>query len=197
MLIASHYILNQSDQVGEHDIFPYLHSYSNHLSTERHLLKRISIPDVLPSDVLSEKSGEFSLVAGDFEEIYGESSWTVAEGVEDGQGQRGKWSAVVTCFFIDCVSNELSNPLNDFFWGKELMEKARNVLNFLRIIHNLLEKDGIWINLGPLLWHFENSPIKGPNGDGSIELSLDEVKELARIVGFHLRVCPTFAFCCF
>ena len=45
------------------------------------------------------------MVAGDFEEIYG-----VALDEEDGDEvegrtrQRGKWGAVVTCFFIDCVS---------------------------------------------------------------------------------------------
>jgi carnosine N-methyltransferase len=37
------------------------------------------------------------------------------------------------------------------------------------------------------LWHFENSTTSGKNGVGSIELSLDEVKELAGIVGFDIR----------
>ena len=46
----------------------------------------------------------------------------------------------------------------------------------------------MWINLGPLLWHFENSPTKGAKGEGSIELSLDEVKALARNVGFDIAV---------
>lgn len=46
----------------------------------------------------------------------------------------------------------------------------------------------MWINLGPLLWHFENSPSKGAKGEGSIELSLDEVKALARSVGFEIAV---------
>ena len=104
MLIASHFVLNQTTSPGSHSIFPYLHSYSNHLTTGTHLLRRVSIPDVVPADVLDGKGGEFSLVAGDFEEIYGEQSWDVAVGVEGEQGQRGKWAAVVTCFFIDCVS---------------------------------------------------------------------------------------------
>ena len=41
------------------------------------------------------KGGAFSLVAGDFEELYGS---------EGDEGKRGAWGAVVTCFFIDCVS---------------------------------------------------------------------------------------------
>ena len=47
----------------------------------------------------------------------------------------------------------------------------------------------MWINLGPLLWHFENSPTASATGERSIELSLDEVKTLAREVGFDLHVC--------
>lgn len=97
-------MLNHSDSPFAHSIFPYLHSYSNHKTVEHHLLKRVLIPDVLPSEVLEGKGGEFSLVAGDFEEIYGSDDLT-----EDGsEGQKGKWASVVTCFFIDCVSGYTS-----------------------------------------------------------------------------------------
>nr|XP_019000724.1 uncharacterized protein I203_06769 [Kwoniella mangroviensis CBS 8507]OCF64185.1 hypothetical protein I203_06769 [Kwoniella mangroviensis CBS 8507] len=151
MLIASDWVLNHTTHRHSHTIYPYLHSFSNHLSTMHNLLLRVQIPDICPSDVLGNgQGGAFSLVAGDFEEIYGPC----------------RWGAVVTCFFIDC---------------------ARNVLNYLRTIHTILADDGVWINIGPLLWHFENSPKKGPKGEGSIELSLDEVKELAREVGFDIK----------
>ncbi|UOH79699.1 hypothetical protein LQV05_000709 [Cryptococcus neoformans] len=109
-------------------------------------------------------------VAGDFEEIYGPKNWGLDGGreheSEDLENNQGQWGAVVTCFFIDC---------------------ARNVLNYLRVIHSLLADDGVWINVGPLLWHFENSPTTSAKGEGSIELSLGEVKELARRIGFDLR----------
>lgn len=270
------------------------------------------VPDVVPADILGGRGG-FSLVAGDFEEVYGPSHWYDDDeganghsasgrrrrgrsaGPEDDDeeessgrvNQRGRWGAVVTCFFIDT---------------------ARNVLNYLRIIHGLLDNGGVWINLGewwwrtssrlvyitflalilfflspnlphiqrlppslfplsssltvrpsvhnvivlshvrphqsrlslrsetrpgsslvggrlscsvepaaichpqliptllpplrclacrealtpgPLLWHFENSSTS-PKGEGSIELSLDEVKALARMVGFELSVSLTF-----
>lgn len=38
--------------------------------------------------------------------------------------------------------------------------------------------------LGPLLWHWENNS----GGEVSVELSLDEVKELARKIGFEITV---------
>ena len=61
-------------------------------------------------------------------------------------------------------------------------------MRYLRIIYDLLDDDGIWINVGPLLWHFENSTTLSKRGEGSVELSLDEVKDLARMVGFELSV---------
>jgi carnosine N-methyltransferase len=61
--------------------------------------------------------------------------------------------------------------------------QAKNFVNYLRIIHRILAPGGVWINLGPLLWHWENSD------ELSIELTLDEVKELAQGVGFELSVC--------
>jgi carnosine N-methyltransferase len=193
----------------------------------------VGIPDVCPSDVLGEgRGGAFSLVAGDFEEVYGPEHWeagTPAEGDQEGQGQRGRWGGVVTCFFMDCVSvteraflHPISPPFllvhtpspshsifrpagqNGSTCIEELTDQARNVLNYLRIIHTLVEDGGIWINIGepppstmsivvlmvpgPLLWHFENAPTNSAKGEGSIELSLDEVKDLARIVGFEIHV---------
>ncbi|RXK41707.1 hypothetical protein M231_00942 [Tremella mesenterica] len=159
-LLVSNYMLNQVTTPHQHTIYPHVHSWSNHLTTQNHLLRPISIPDVAASDLLSAgNNGPFSLSAGDFEDIYGPKAW------ENGE-QRGSWGAVVTCFFLDC---------------------ARNVVKYLRIIHELLAEDGIWINIGPLLWHYENSPVTSPEGEGSIELSLDEVKALARKIGFEMN----------
>ncbi|KAI5996047.1 N2227-domain-containing protein [Pisolithus marmoratus] len=152
MLLASYLILNRTQAIDEHTIYPYIHSFSNVLSRET-LLKAVTIPDVLPSDLPS--GSNFSLVAGDFEEIYG------AENTDENEPQAGKWDAILTCFFIDT---------------------AKNVVNYLRILHRILAPGGVWINLGPLLWHFENNENEYP----SIELDLAEVKELARTIGFKL-----------
>jgi hypothetical protein len=62
--------------------------------------------------------------------------------------------------------------------------QAKNIVNYLRIIHRILAVGGVWINLGPLLWHWENNT----SGDMSIELDLEEVKELARTIGFDISV---------
>jgi len=112
----------------------------------------------------------------------------------------------MTCFFIDTVRQALfifsavSSPPE--LMTSLFMIQAKNIVNYLRIIHRILAPGGVWINLGillrvptlylafthrppgPLLWHFENNNTNDP----SVELDLDEVKALARIVGFELSV---------
>ncbi|KAI9064760.1 N2227-domain-containing protein [Trametes sanguinea] len=52
MLLASFYMLNRTDEVHQHTIYPYVHSFSNIVNNEG-LLRPIKIPDVLPSSLLS------------------------------------------------------------------------------------------------------------------------------------------------
>lgn len=87
----------------------------------------MTIPDICPADVLGGgQGGEFSLVAGDFEEIYGEDNWEAGEecgtlgvdgesGEREKVGQRGRWGAVITCFFIDCVGVRFSCRVASIF----------------------------------------------------------------------------------
>ncbi|PAV18218.1 N2227-domain-containing protein [Pyrrhoderma noxium] len=148
MLIASYFILNRTKSIHEHTIYPYVHSLSN-IQNRETLLKQIKLPDALPSAI--PKDVRFSLVAGDFEEVYGDYDPDI-----------GLFDAILTCFFIDT---------------------AKNFLNYLRIINKRLSAGGVWINLGPLLWHWENNTTNDP----SIELDLEEVKELCKKLGFKLE----------
>ncbi|KAG6908373.1 hypothetical protein DXG01_004871 [Tephrocybe rancida] len=68
-------------------------SFSN-VHSRQAMLQAISIPDVLPSAL--PPGSNFSLVAGDFEEIYGVDT-------DPEEPQAGEWDAILTCFFIDTV----------------------------------------------------------------------------------------------
>ncbi|CAA7263368.1 unnamed protein product [Cyclocybe aegerita] len=153
MLLSSFFILNKTDGVKCHTFYPYVHSFSN-APNKVSILQAVSIPDVSPSDLPA--GSNFSLVAGDFEEIYGTES-------DPDEPQHGQWDAILTCFFIDT---------------------AKNIVNYLRIIHRILAPGGVWINLGPLLWHWENNT----SNDPSVELDLEELKSLARRIGFEFSV---------
>lgn len=71
------------------------------------------------------------------------------------------FDAVLTCFFLDT---------------------ARNVVDYLETIRRVLKPGGIWINCGPTLWHHEGSD------SNSIELALDDLKALAKRIGFTFLV---------
>ncbi|KAG8975335.1 hypothetical protein FRC05_005894 [Tulasnella sp. 425] len=150
----------RTEQINQHTLYPFIHSFSN-VKSSSSITSPVSIPDVQPSDL--PQPSDFSLVAGDFIEIYGVTDEDVRSGkVTDGKSsQEGQWNAVLTCFFIDT---------------------AKDIVEYLRIIHQVLVPGGIWVNLGPLLWHYENNT----TGDVSIEASLDEVKELAKAIGFEI-----------
>ncbi|OVA05127.1 hypothetical protein BVC80_8897g9 [Macleaya cordata] len=78
--------------------------------------------------------------------------------------QEGAWDTVVTCFFLDT---------------------AHNVVEYIEIISRLLREGGVWINLGPLLYHFADA--YGTEDEMSIELSLEDVKKVAFHYGFQLE----------
>ncbi|GMH11944.1 hypothetical protein Nepgr_013785 [Nepenthes gracilis] len=78
--------------------------------------------------------------------------------------QEGMWDAVVTCFFIDT---------------------AHNIVEYIEIIWKILKDGGVWINLGPLLYHFAD--MYGQENEISIELSLEDVKRVAFHYGFQLE----------
>ncbi|CAA0822878.1 S-adenosyl-L-methionine-dependent methyltransferases superfamily protein [Striga hermonthica] len=84
--------------------------------------------------------------------------------------QKGVWDAVVTCFFIDT---------------------AHNVVEYIEIISRILKDEGVWINLGPLLYHFAD--MYNQDDEMSIELSLEDVKRVACHYGFQIEKESTIA----
>ncbi|KAJ2558556.1 hypothetical protein EV175_000732 [Coemansia sp. RSA 1933] len=147
MLLASNFILNKSKSTDQYTIYPFIHQFSNVVST-RDQLRSVTVPDVLPSSLPYANTAEFSMTAGDFIEVYSAKS------------ECEKWDAIVTCFFMDT---------------------AKNVLDYLDTMWHAMKPGAVWINLGPLLWHFDNV-----SGEESIELTRDEFVELVTKVGFEL-----------
>lgn len=145
MLVPAHFILNATTRVDEHTLYPYVHSQSNWV-TAADMLRGVSVPDVLPS-VLPPGS-DFSMVAGDFLEVY-----TKPE-------ERGAWDVVATCYFLDT---------------------AKNVLRYLEVINAVLPIGGYWVNVGPLLWHFEHDKVP------TVELTCDEILALLPRMGFEIE----------
>ncbi|CAO1638809.1 unnamed protein product [Sympodiomycopsis kandeliae] len=172
MLIISHFILNNTSKMKEFKIYPWIHSASNWRNSHQ-MLKMEEIPDVNPNDLLNRYQENNAVKPPDFEMVAGDFI-----PIYSSQDQKEKYNAVCTCFFLDT---------------------AHNPIAYLEVINHVLPLGAYWINLGPLLWHFEG---QGPSGgarskghgnhnqgehqQGSIELTLDEVVDLVGKMGFKI-----------
>lgn len=73
------------------------------------------------------------------------------------------WDCVVSCFFVDT---------------------AKNVIEYVEHIWHILKPGGLWINLGPLLYHFSDS-----RREGCLELNYQQLKTVITSTGFEYLVC--------
>ncbi|KAI1370908.1 N2227-domain-containing protein [Hypoxylon crocopeplum] len=167
-LLASSYILNSTEKAGQHTIFPWIHSFSNHQSRDNQF-KSYQIPDIHPQTTLAETKGigSMQMCGADFLCLYGD------------EAHKDAYDAVAAVFFLDT---------------------APNLIRYLEVIRNCLKPGGVLINVGPLLWHWENHvpSHNGYDGDGdsdennslgigdpgSFELTDDEVVALVQEMGF-------------
>jgi len=90
-----------------------------------------------------------------------EFSMSAGDFIESYSSQTGQWDCVCTCFFIDT---------------------AKNIVEYIEIISNILKPGGLWINLGPLLYHFADT-----EGEFSVELTYEEVKAISIKLGFRIE----------
>jgi hypothetical protein len=185
-LIAANYILNFVGGAGAHKLHPWALNFSNHKSRAQQL-QAVAVPDVNPVEHLEQASMDIA------SEIHYSDRMTMTAGdfcvLYRQPESRDRFNAVTTCFFIDT---------------------APNVINYIETVKYCLAAGGIWINLGPLLWHFESAPTPaeiekqrskksgGPQrnersvGDagigepGSFELCNDEIRDLLTQYGFEI-----------
>lgn len=172
-LLGSSFILNECGAAERFTIYPWVHTFSNHLSRENHL-RGYKVPDIHPATVLANapNAGSMSMCAADFLCLYGDDS------------HGGEYDAVACSFFLDT---------------------APNLIRYLEVIRHCLKPGGVLINVGPLLWHFENNApgnhghdddgdgehdLKNSSGiadPGSFELTNDEVMALLQQLGFTVE----------
>lgn len=75
------------------------------------------------------------------------------------------WDCIATCFFIDCASN---------------------IVAFVEIIFQILKPGGVWVNLGPLLYHYSDMKY-----EHSIEPSYAVLCEVIKNIGFVMEKSQT------
>lgn len=176
-LMASSLVLNHTHKAGQFTIAPFALSCSNHLSRADQF-QTFAVPDIHPGPALAMSNG--SKVPASERMSMSTGDFCVLYSSSD---YSSTFDAVATVFFIDT---------------------APNVIRYIEAVRNCLKPGGLWINLGPLLWH--QAP-RGPSeldghegkhshtrvcdagiGDpGSVELTNDEVMALVEQLGFRIE----------
>ena len=182
-LITSDFILNfpsphLQDLPEQYDLYPFAHSFANQLNVE-HQLKKVMIPDVQPAATLraqmsdSEQSAPDGIQSPNINLVFGDFTR-----IYQHEKHKAEFDVVVTVFFIDT---------------------ATNLLRYIDTIHHCLKPGGLWINLGPLLWHSspksqeesEDEVVQEAVGSkrdfGSVELTLEEVISVVKAAGFVME----------
>ena len=91
----------------------------------------------------------------------GEMSMVAGEFVHVYKNQLNSWDSIVTCFFLDT---------------------ANNIIEYVETIYSILKEGGVWINMGPLLYHYTEI-----ESEVSIELSWKELKYIIEGYGFEIK----------
>jgi len=89
------------------------------------------------------------------------------------------------CDYSICAGDfaEIYKEPNDFdvIASCFFLDTAKNVMDYLKVIAHILKPGGYLINMGPLLYHFEDS-----GTDPSIELSYEELKSVLPHFGLQM-----------
>ncbi|KAE8451182.1 hypothetical protein EG329_004346 [Mollisiaceae sp. DMI_Dod_QoI] len=102
--------------------------------------------------------------------------------------------------FLLLYGDEIHKETFDAVATVFFLDTAPNVIRYFEAIKNCLRKGGLIVNMGPLLWHFENNapgnhgkdPVSQTGGEGiadpgSVELTDDEVVALLDKLGFDVE----------
>lgn len=181
-LLASSWILNHSEGHERHVLYPFALHFSN-LRSRKQQLRQVRIPDVHPATAMREAEADEATP-------FGTMNMSAADFVVlySSPSNQGVFDAVTTVFFIDT---------------------APNLIRYIETIQHCLKPNGVWINIGPLLWHFEDSANRyhsesgrpddlqqhqqhqGIGEPGSVELTEEEVLSLVKRMGFYIERSPT------
>ncbi|PLB48245.1 N2227-like protein [Aspergillus steynii IBT 23096] len=172
-LLASSWILNHTAGPKEHALYPFALHFSNLISREQQHQK-VMIPDRHPGTAMLEAHDSPGTP-------FGTMSMSAADFVVlySNPSNKETFDAVATVFFIDT---------------------APNLIRYIESIRHCLKPNGIWSNVGPLLWHFEDgsnrshhdqpgdeSHSAGIGEPGNVELTENEVFSLVERMGFSIE----------
>lgn len=145
-LLASNFILNATPAANSYTIYPFCTSFTN-VTSRANQLRSYTIPDVHPGTATQQAQTDNNPAIPPVGEM-GMAAGDFITSFSDAASE-GAHEAVVTVYFIDT---------------------APNLLRYIDTIRHCLTPGGLWVNIGPLLWHFDARGPKAPSDgdkDGS------------------------------
>jgi len=179
-LLTSNLIFNGGFSPNKFSIFPWIDDPSNRWRL-LDLVQPVRFPDIDINNLL-DKAREQAENQG-ATEIQPSMSMAAGEwlSIYSRPEHHEAWDAVITSFFIDT---------------------AANPIEYLELIYKCLKPGGIWINFGPLKYHWQrqiNPELDQSHLDSryaeSVELSLDEILYAANDIGFEMIMGPSRHIC--
>lgn len=171
MLMTSNYIMNNLTEANVWQICPWVDSICNVINTQDPYTY-ISVPDRAASEMI-ESSPWSDCDADERAQVpYPRLGMAAGDFVEiygeNNPSAKGSFDAILTCFFVDT---------------------APVVVDYVETIWHVLKPGGVWINLGPLLYHWTTDTDNNRDSryDHSIELSWEELKYVIEGQGFTLQ----------
>jgi len=137
MLLASDYILNACSSQNPFSIAPWIGSTKN-ICKSLHPARQMLIPDVDPAEMLARNKsslvGSITEDSPSFSMGMGEFASTYRK-----PSEHGAWAGVISCFFLDT---------------------APSIIEYMQVVYDLLSENGVFINFGPLLYHWSGPPAR-------------------------------------
>lgn len=139
-LLGSNFILNSTQYADQYPIYPFANTFTN-VTSRTNQLQRHTVPDLHPAHALNSRL-ESGHPVGEMNMTAGDFvlSYSTPE-------SQSTFDGVVSVFFIDT---------------------APNLIRYIETVRNCLRDGGIWTNIGPLLWHFDDR-VQGRDDDDDAE----------------------------
>ncbi|KAJ5091190.1 hypothetical protein NUU61_006060 [Penicillium alfredii] len=171
-LLASSWVLNHTEGPGQHALHPFALHFSN-LHSRTQQLQQVQIPDVHPG-------------------------FAMQQAAESGPGQGFGTMSMSAADFVVLYTQPTNHETFDAVATVFFIDTAPNLIRYIEAIRNCLKPNGLWINVGPLLWHFEDGnphrSTEGPETEGAgigepgnVEFTEDEVLCLVERMGFRIE----------
>lgn len=196
--VTAMHVMNATEAAEEALLHPWVLGGANHLCHEDRV-RAVRVPDVCPREELARAVAGFAAQGGGVEE---EASAVDGEQLGDEEEERDRL-AISSGDFSVVYRRPKFRRAYDAVATVFFLDTAPNAVAYVETVRSCLREGGVWVNLGPLKWHWENitggktdrqgyrpderdSEDLGVGNPGQVELTEEDIVALLRVYGFEM-----------